>query len=53
MTNEQKRESVRKNYDLIAEQYSAEFGKYIEDVDVYEEFDKYLPSNAKILDLSI
>lgn len=51
MTNEQKRFCVKANYDLIAEQYSAEFGKYIEDVDVYEEFEKYLPSNAKILDL--
>ena len=51
MTTKQKRECVRKNYDLIAKQYSAEFGKYIEDLDVYEEFEKYLPSNAKILDL--
>lgn len=31
-----KRDSVRKNYDLIAEQYSKEFGTYIEDLDAYE-----------------
>ena len=48
---EQKRESVRENYDKIAKQYSEEFGNYIEDLDVYEEFEKYLPYNASILDL--
>lgn len=46
-----KRDSVRNNYDLIAEQYSNDFGFYIEDLDVYEEFEKYLVKNAKILDL--
>jgi len=51
MTAKQKRDSVKKNYDLIAKQYSEEFGKYIEDLDVYEEFEKHLTSNAKILDL--
>lgn len=50
-TSKQKRESVKKNYDLIAQQYSAEFGTYIEDLDVYEEFEKNLNQNAKILDL--
>lgn len=50
-TSKQKRDSVKKNYDLIAQQYSAEFGKYIEDLDVYEEFEKNLNVNAKILDL--
>lgn len=50
-TSKQKRDSVKKNYDLIAQQYSAEFGKYIEDLDVYEEFEKNLNENAKILDL--
>lgn len=47
----EKRESVKKNYDLIAEQYSNEFGRYIEDLDVYEEFEKHLVEKAKILDL--
>lgn len=46
-----KRESVRKNYDLIAEQYGKDFGTYIEDLDVYQEFEKHLSENAKILDL--
>ena len=46
-----KRQSVQKNYDLIAEQYSNEFGTYIEDLDVYEKFEQYLVENTKILDL--
>lgn len=50
-TSKQKRDSVKKNYDLIAQQYSEEFGKYIEDLDVYEEYEKNLNENAKILDL--
>ena len=51
ITSFEKRDSVKKNYDLIAEQYSNEFGNYIEDLDVYEEFEKVLVENAKILDL--
>lgn len=47
----QKRDSVKNNYNLIAKEYSEEFGKYIEDLDVYEEFQKNLKENAKILDL--
>ena len=31
-----KRDSVRKNYDLIAEQYGEDFGTYIEDLDIYD-----------------
>lgn len=46
-----KRQSVKKNYDLIAEKYSKEFGTYIEDLDVYEEFRRHLVENARILDL--
>lgn len=46
-----KRQSVKNNYDLIAEQYSKEFGTYIEDLDVYEEFENNLNKDAKILDL--
>lgn len=49
--NSNKRNSVRKNYDLIARQYGEDFGTYIEDLDIYEEFEKYLLENAKILDL--
>lgn len=46
-----KRQSVQKNYDLIAEQYSNEFETYIEDLDVYKKFEQHLVENAKILDL--
>ncbi len=46
-----KRNSVKQNYDLIAEQYGNDFGTYIEDLDVYEEFEKHLTKDAKILDL--
>lgn len=51
MTSLDKRNSVKKNYDLIAKQYSKDFGTFIEDLDVYDEFEKYLPQNARILDL--
>ena len=40
------RDSVRKNYDLIAESYGKDFGTYIEDLDIYEEFEKHLFENA-------
>ena len=46
--SKQKRESVKKNYDLIAQQYSAEFGTYIEDLDVYEELIKNKKVNTKL-----
>lgn len=51
LTSNQKRESVKKNYNLIAKEYSEEFGTYIEDLDIYHEFEKHLIPNAKILDL--
>lgn len=51
MTDSEKRESVKKDYDLIASQYSRDFGSYIEDLDVYHEFEKYLNKNTTILDL--
>ncbi len=41
-----KRYGVRKNYDLIAESYGKDFGTYIEDLDIYEEFEKHLFENA-------
>ena len=46
-----KRNSVKRNYDLIAKQYSDEFGVFIEDLNIYEEFEKYLNKGAHILDL--
>lgn len=51
VTSFDKRNSVKNNYDLIAEQYSNDFGIYIEDLDVYEEFEKNLIEGARILDL--
>lgn len=46
-----KRENVKKDYDLIAEAYSKDFGKEYEDMDVILEFMNKLNHNAKILDL--
>ena len=51
MNSEEKRNNVKKNYDLIAKQYSKDFGTFIEDLDVYEEFEKELPAGATVLDL--
>lgn len=51
MTSQNKRDSVKINYDLIAQQYSNEFGDYIEDLEVYEKFEEYLADGAKIVDL--
>ena len=51
MTSEEKRNSVKRNYDLIAEQYGKDFGTYIEDLDVYKNFEKELSKQATILDL--
>ena len=51
MNSEDKRDNVKKDYDLIAKQYAKDFGSYIEDLDIYEEFEKELPENATILDL--
>ena len=51
VSSNEKRQSVKRDYDLIAEQYSKEFGTYIEDLNVYEEFERYIFPNATILDL--
>ena len=51
MNSEEKRESVKENYDLVAKQYGKDFGTYIEDLDIYEAFEKELPKDATILDL--
>lgn len=51
MNSENKRNSVKKDYDLIAEQYSKDFGTYIEDLDIYDVFEEQLPEKAMILDL--
>lgn len=51
MNSEDKRNNVKKNYDLIAQYYAKDFGTYIEDLDIYEEFEKELPEGGTILDL--
>lgn len=51
MDSQEKRNNVKKDYDLIAEQYGKDFGTFIEDLDIYEEFEKELPEGATILDL--
>lgn len=51
MNSENKRNSVKKDYDLIAEQYAKDFGTYIEDLDIYAVFEEQLPEKAIILDL--
>lgn len=47
----QKRESVKNDYNIIANDYSAEFGRKYEDIEVVEEFMSNLKPNSKILDL--
>ena len=51
MNSENKRNSVKRDYDLIAEQYAKDFGTYIEDLDIYAVFEEQLPEKAIILDL--
>ncbi|MDO4747121.1 MAG: class I SAM-dependent methyltransferase [Candidatus Saccharibacteria bacterium] len=51
MTPKAKRDSVKESYNLIAAQYGKDFGTFIEDIDVYETFEKELPKGATILDL--
>lgn len=51
MDSLEKRKSVMKNYELIVDQYFEEFGTMLEDVDLINKFECYLPANASILDL--
>lgn len=50
-TSFEKKETVQKNYDIIAEDYANEFGFYTEDLDVYDELAKYLDKDSNVLDL--
>lgn len=51
LSNEEKRLNVKKDYDLIADDYGNEFGTFIEDIDIYEKFVSFLPNGAHVLDL--
>lgn len=50
-TSIEKRESVKRDYDAIADAYAEEFGKEYEDFDVISKFMSQLKPNSKILDL--
>ena len=50
-TSIEKRNSVKKDYDTIADVYAEEFGKKYEDIEIINEFMRKLPSNGKVLDL--
>ena len=47
----QKRESVKNDYNIIANEYADEFGRKLEDIEVIEEFMSKLKQNSSILDL--
>lgn len=51
VTSEEKRESVKRDYNIIAEEYSAEFGKKYEDIEVINKFLSKMKEHSKILDL--
>ena len=51
MNSIDKRNSVRKDYDLIAEQYFKEFGTVLEDVDLINKFESYLEKDSLVIDL--
>ena len=46
-----KRNSVKKDYDLIADQYFEEIGTVLEDVDLINKFESYLEKDSSIIDL--
>jgi len=50
-TSTEKRESVKRDYDAIADAYAEEFGKEYEDFDVISKFMSQLIPNSKIIDL--
>ena len=51
MNSIDKRNSVKIDYDLIADQYFKEFGKVLEDVDLINKFESYLEKDSLIIDL--
>ena len=46
-----KRNSVKKDYDLIADQYIEEYGTELEDIDLINKFESYLEKNSTLIDL--
>ena len=51
MNSIDKRNSVKKDYDLIADQYYEEFGTVLEDLDLINKFESYLEKDSLIIDL--
>ena len=51
MNSIDKRNSVKKDYDLIASQYFVEYGTLLEDIELINKFESYLENNSTILDL--
>ena len=51
MDSIEKRESVKKDYNLIANQYFEEFGTIIDDMELINKFESYLKDNSSIIDL--
>lgn len=51
MNSIDKRNSVKNNYNLIADKYFEEFGTEIEDVELINRFELYLEKDASIIDL--
>lgn len=51
MESAYKRNSVKKDYDLIADQYFEEYGKVLEDFELIEKFESYLTKSSTIIDL--
>ena len=51
MNSVEKRNSVKKDYDLIANQYCDEFGVEIKDIQLLDEFKSLLKPNSKVIDL--
>ena len=48
MNPKAKRNSVKEDYNLIATQYGKDFGSFIEDLDVYEAFEKELYRRSRL-----
>ena len=51
MNSIDKRNSVKNDYNLIAEQYFEEYGTLLEDIELINIFESYLDKNSTILDL--
>lgn len=51
MNSIEKRNSVKKNYDLIANQYCNDFGTNLDDIKLIEKFEPHLKKGSTIVDL--